>query len=146
MPTSPSLSSEQLGTPNSPAIRFTRGTSFGASRFTRLLRPARLLALLYGSDRCARPPRAFTSRLPTDRSPSPLLGITTAATGLLCWRDLHPLEWQLASLHQIVPWSSLCRADWVRNDPVLTTRGWLLRHYDPVSPGAARGHAAASED
>src|SRR5437667_8682108 len=101
MPTSPSLSSEQLGTPNSPAIRFTRGTSFGASRFTRLLRPARLLALLYGSDRCARPPRAFTSRLPTDRSPSPLLGITTAATGLLCWRDLHPLEWQLASLHQI---------------------------------------------
>ena len=33
----------------------------------------------------------------------------------------------------------------VRNDPVLTTRGWLLRHYDPVSPGAARGHAAASE-
>src|SRR5947207_10451384 len=100
MPTSPSLSSEQLGTPNSPAIRFTRGTSFGASRFTRLLRPARLLALLYGSDRYARPPRAFTSRLPTDRSPSPLLGITTTATGLLCWRDLHPLEWQLASLHQ----------------------------------------------
>jgi hypothetical protein len=37
-----------------------------------------------------------------------------------------------------VPWSTLCRADWVRNDPVLTTRGWLLRHYDAVSPGAAR--------
>src|SRR5437660_1447067 len=79
-------------------------------------------------------PRAFTSRLPTDRSPSPLLDISTTATGLLCWRDSHPLEWQLASLHQIVPWSTLCRADWVRNDPVLTTRGWLLRHYDPVSP------------
>ena len=44
-----------------------------------------------------------------------------------------------------MPWSTLCRADWVRNDPVLTTRGWLLRHYGPVSPGAARGHAAASE-
>src|SRR5947208_4125186 len=100
MPTSPSPRSEQLGTPNPPAIRFTRGTSFGASRFTHLLRPVRLLALLYGSDRCARPPRAFTSRLPTDRSPAPLLGITTTATGLLCWRDLHPLEWQLASLHQ----------------------------------------------
>src|ERR1700756_4160710 len=81
MPTWPSPSSEQLGTPNPPAIRFTRGTSFGASRFTHLLRPARLLALLYGSDRCARPPRAFTSRLPTDRAPSPLLGMTTAATG-----------------------------------------------------------------
>src|SRR5215470_536899 len=55
---------------------------------------------LYGSDRCARPPRAFTSRLPTDRSPSPLLDMTTTATGLLCWRDSHPLKWQLASLHQ----------------------------------------------
>src|SRR2546423_12440158 len=101
MPTSPSPRSEQLGTPDPPAIRFTRGPSFGASWFTHLLRPVRLLALLYGSDRYARPPRAFTSRLPTDRSPSPLLGITTTATGLLCWRDLHPLEWQLASLHQI---------------------------------------------
>src|SRR5258708_40315340 len=27
--------------------------------------------------------------------------MTTTATGLLCWRDFHPLEWQLASLHQI---------------------------------------------
>ena len=55
---------------------------------------------LYGSDWNAQPPGAFTSRLSTDRSPSPLLDITTTATGLLCWRDLHPLEWQLASLHQ----------------------------------------------
>ena len=101
MPTWPSPRSEQLGTPNPPAIRFTRGTSFGASRFTHLLRPAKLLAPLYGSDRYARPPGAFTSRLPTDRSPSPLLDMTTTVTGLLCWRDFHPLEWQLASLHQI---------------------------------------------
>src|SRR6266481_7203335 len=100
MPTSPSPRSEQLGTPNPPAIRFTRGTSFGASRFTHLLRPAKLLAPLYGSDRYARPSGAFTSRLPTDRLPSPLLDMTTTATGLLCWRDFHPLEWQLASLHQ----------------------------------------------
>src|SRR5712672_1358058 len=92
------LSSSAL--PILPAIRFTRGKYFGASRFTHLLRPAKLLAPLYGSDRHARPPGAFTSRLPTDRLPSPLLGITTAATGLLCWRDSHPLEWQLASLHQ----------------------------------------------
>jgi IS5 family transposase len=28
--------------------------------------------------------------------------MTTTATGLLCWRDFHPLEWQLASLHQIL--------------------------------------------
>ena len=45
------------------------------------------------------PSGTFTSRLSTDRSPSPLLDITTTATGLLCWRDSHPLEWQLASLH-----------------------------------------------
>src|SRR3974377_704524 len=99
MSTSPSPRSERLGTPNVPAIRFTRGTSFGASRFTHLLQPAKLLAPLYGSDRYARPSGAFTSRLPTDWLPSPLLDITTTATGLLCWRDSHPLEWQLASLH-----------------------------------------------
>ena len=32
------------------------------------------------------PPGTFTSRLSTDRSSSPLLDITTTATGLLCWR------------------------------------------------------------
>src|SRR5215475_12172211 len=101
MPTWPSPRSERLGTPNPPAIRFARGTYFGASRFTHLLRPASLLAPLYGSDRYARPPGAFTSRLSTARSPSPFLDITTTATGLLCWRDFHPQEWQLASLHQI---------------------------------------------
>ena len=41
----------------------------------------------------------FTSRLPTGRSPFPPLDMTTTSTGLLCRRDLHPLEWQLASLH-----------------------------------------------
>ena len=30
-----------------------------------------------------------------------MLGITTTSTGLLRRRDSHPLEWQLASLHQI---------------------------------------------
>src|SRR5438270_4930275 len=68
MSTWPSPSSEQLGTPDPPAIRFTRGPSFGPSWFTHLLRPVRLLALLYGSDRYARPPRAFTSRVPTERN------------------------------------------------------------------------------
>ena len=47
-----------------------------------------------------RPARAFTSRLSTGQSPFPLPDMTTTVTGLLCWRDLHPLEWQLASLHQ----------------------------------------------
>jgi hypothetical protein len=38
---------------------------------------------------------------------------------------------------QIVPWSTLCRADWVRNEQSLP-RAAL---YDPVSLGAARGYA-----
>src|SRR3974377_1813916 len=112
MPTSPSPSSEQLGTPNPPAIRSTRVKYFGAPRFTHLLRPAKLLAPLYGSDRYARPPGAFTSRLPTDRLPSPLLGMTTTTTGLLFWRGFYPLECQLASLHQNRTWHS----------PVITLR------------------------
>ena len=62
---------------------------------------------LYGSDRCARPPRAFTSRLPTDRSPSPLLDMTTTATGLLCWRD-SPAE-MAASLAAPDPYVRLSR-------------------------------------
>jgi hypothetical protein len=38
------------------------------------------------------PTAPFTSRLSAARSPSPLLDMTTASTGLLCWRDFHPLE------------------------------------------------------
>src|SRR4051794_32549510 len=101
MPTRPSPRSERLGTPNTPAIRFTRGSSFEAS----------LVRVCYGLSGCSppwtdltgfpQPPGAFTSRLPTGRSPSPSLDMTTTATGLLCWRDFHPQERQLASLHQI---------------------------------------------
>jgi hypothetical protein len=45
------------------------------------------------------PQEAFTSRLSTERSPLPSLDITTTSIGLLCRRDFHPLQWQLASLH-----------------------------------------------
>src|SRR4051794_14251899 len=103
MPTRPSPRSERLGTPNTPAIRFTRGSSFEAS----------LVRHCYGLSGCSppwtdltefpRPPGAFTSRLPAGRLPFPPLDMTTTASGLLCWRDFHPQEWQLASLHQIHP-------------------------------------------
>jgi transposase len=33
--------------------------------------------------------------------------MTTTASGLLCWRDFHPQEWQLASLHRTSAESSL---------------------------------------
>jgi hypothetical protein len=97
----PSPRSERLGTLVDPAIRFTRGTYFGALRFTcatacQVARPP-----LTDRTRSPRPQRAFTSRLPAGRSPFLPLDITTTGLELLCWRDLHPQEWQLASLHQI---------------------------------------------
>src|SRR5215468_7240838 len=49
----------------------------------------------------SQPSGTFTSRLPTARSPSPPLDMTTAVAGPLCLRDSHPLERQLASLHDI---------------------------------------------
>src|SRR4051794_10382320 len=101
MPTRPSPRSERLGTPNTPAIRFTRDPLFEAS----------LVRICYGLSGCSppwtdltefpQPPRTFTSRLPAGWSPFPPLDMTTTASGLLCWRDFHPQEWQLASLHQI---------------------------------------------
>jgi hypothetical protein len=83
-----------------PQIRSTRGLYFEAT----------LVHNSYGLPVCsppwtdqagihAQPPGTFTSRLPTGRSPFPSLDITTTATGLLCRRDSHPLECQLASLH-----------------------------------------------
>jgi hypothetical protein len=78
----PSPRIDRLGIPKDPAIRCTREVNFGATWFTHSLRPAKLLAPLYGSDRqSGRPPGAFTSRLSTGRSPFPLLDITTTATG-----------------------------------------------------------------
>src|SRR4051812_10557372 len=96
----PSPRSERLGTPKTPAIRFTRDLVFEAS----------LVRACYGLSGCSppwtdltefpQPPGFFTPRLPRGRSPAPPLDMTTTATGLLCWRDFHPQEWQLASLHR----------------------------------------------
>ena len=112
MPTWPSPFDHRLGTPKIPAIRSTRASHFVAS----------LVRFRYGLPGCSppctdqtgtpQPSGTFTSRLSTDRSPSPPLDITTTATGLLCWRDSHPLEWQLASLHgqnEKPPFSGLCQ-------------------------------------
>src|SRR5580693_7884928 len=96
----PSPNDHRLGTPNTPAIRSTRAVDFVASlvRFRYSL-PGCLPPCTDQTGILPQPPGTFTSRLSTDRSSSPLLDITTTATGLLCWRDSHPLEWQLASLH-----------------------------------------------
>src|ERR1700719_2032594 len=56
---------------------------------------------LHGSDRLPSQ-RGFYIRASAGWSPFPLQDITTTATGLRCWRDSHPLEWQLASLHLLL--------------------------------------------
>src|SRR5271169_3434947 len=101
MSTRPSPRVDRLGTPKTPAIRFTRAMTFVASWFTHLLRSASLLAPCTDLTGCPAS-GAFTSGLPAGWSPFPLQDITTTATGLLCWRDSHPLEWQLASLHLLL--------------------------------------------
>jgi hypothetical protein len=83
MPTWPSPRSEQLGTPIYPAIHFTRGTYFGASRFAcatacQVARPP-----LTDQTRSPQPQEAFTSRLPAGRSPFLPLDITTTCPELL---------------------------------------------------------------
>src|SRR4051794_26501522 len=81
---------------------FHAGLAFRGFTGSHLLRPVRLLATpgRIGPG-FPGPPGTFTSRLPAGRSPFPSLDMTTTATGLLCWRDFHPQEWQLASLHPI---------------------------------------------
>ena len=88
-----------LGTPNNPAIRFTRGTVFAAA----------LVRYCYGLSGCWPPYTGILTSLPANGGfyfqafdgtvAFPSLDMTTTVTGLLCWRDFHPLEWQLASLH-----------------------------------------------
>jgi hypothetical protein len=75
-----------------PTLRnpFHAGGRFRGFTGSLPLQPARLLAPLYGSDWNAQPSGTFTSRLSTDRSPSPLLDITTTATGLLLLAGLSP--------------------------------------------------------
>ena len=85
MPTWPSPFDHRLGTPKIPAIRSTRASDFVAS----------LVRFCYGLPGCSppytdqtgtpQPSGTFTSRLSTDRSPSPSLDMTTTATGLLVW-------------------------------------------------------------
>jgi hypothetical protein len=68
------------------------------------------------------PPRRFLEKFgpATDAGATNFCAIIQTHSGLQC-----P---ELAQFRpQIVPWSTLCRSNWVRNDPVLTTRGWLLR-------------------
>ena len=54
--------------------------------------------------------------------------MTTTVTGLLCRRDFHPLEWQLASLHRILAYitGSVDRELLLRNE-YLAAENRILR-------------------
>src|ERR1700757_3100110 len=142
MPTWPSPSSERLGTPKIPAIRFTRGTSFGASRFTyatacQVARPP-----LTDRTRSPRPQRAFTSRLPAVWSPSLPLGITTTWTGLLVLAGLAPagMAASLAAPEPDVRHSRIRLPPWmfdgeaVVGPQVKDARLWQPLVHEPVDP------------
>src|SRR5262245_54872908 len=99
MSTWPSLWTKKLGTPNDPAIRFTRGTDFVAT----------MVRNCYGLSGCSPPWTDLTVKyfghrgllLPgfrQVRSPLPSLDITTTVTGLLCWRDPAGMAASLAAL------------------------------------------------
>src|SRR3954465_15432610 len=118
MPTRPSPRSERLGTPNTPAIRFTRGSLFEAS----------LVRICYGLSGCS-PPWTDRTKFPwptgdfyiqaSDGSVAlPAAGYDYNSAGHLCWRDFHPQERQLASLHRIYsgsrPWTQV-HARWLSN-------------------------------
>src|SRR6266480_6552377 len=90
--------------PKSSALPIVPQSVSRGARFSRLHWFATATACQVAGPPCTdrpvyQPKGAFTSRLSTDQSPSPSLDMTTTVSGLLCWRDFHPLEWQLASLH-----------------------------------------------
>ena len=88
--------------PKIPIIRFRWGDGFAASLVRCSLRPVELLAPLTDlTEHFAQPTGTFTPELPTSRSPFSSSGITTVATERFHRWDFHPLERQLASLHEL---------------------------------------------
>src|SRR3954452_12520238 len=79
---------------------FHAGPVFRGFTGSRLLRPVRLLAPLDGSDRVSPATGGFYIQASGGLVALPAAGYDYNSTGLLCWPDFHPQEWQLASLHQ----------------------------------------------
>src|SRR3954454_16941689 len=109
---------------------FHAGLVFRGFTGSRLLRPVRLLAPLDGSDRVSPATGGFYIQASDGSVSLTVAGYDYNSTGLLCWRDFHPQEWQLASLHRTgrAPAPYRCRAD-----------GRLARPSWPSSPGWSPG-------
>jgi len=93
MSTRPSPRVERLGTPKTPANPFRAGDAFGASLVHMSATACQIARPPVRTWPASRPTGACTSRLSTGRSPFPSLDMTTASTGLLCWRDSRPQDW-----------------------------------------------------
>jgi hypothetical protein len=78
---------------------FHAGDAFRGFTGSLPLRPAKLLATLHGSDWDAPALGDFYNQA-FNGSALPVAGYNYNSGWIsFCWRDLHPLEWQLASLH-----------------------------------------------
>src|SRR3954466_1122021 len=82
---------------------FHAGLVFRGFTGSPLLPPVRLLAPLDGSDQVPPATGDFYIQASGGSVTLPAAGYDYNSTGLLCWRDFHPQEWQLASLHQTQP-------------------------------------------
>ena len=83
--------------PKPPQSVSHAGAHFRGFTGLQLLRPQYRLARLPSTDPTGtrpRPPEAFTSRLPTGRSPFPSLDMTTTSIGLLCRRTLAEIRFR----------------------------------------------------
>ena len=79
---------------------FHAGVSFRGFTGSLPLRPARLLAPLHGSDWDTPALGDFYFQAFDGSVSLPVAGYDYNSGWIsFCWRDLHPLEWQLASLH-----------------------------------------------
>ena len=100
MPTWPSPFDHRLGTPKTLAIRSARVSGFRGFTGSLPLRPAKLLAPLRGSDWDAPALGGFYYQAFNGSVSLSVAGYNYNSGWIsFCWRDLHPLEWQLASLH-----------------------------------------------
>ena len=121
MPTWPSPRSERLGTPKVPAIGFTRGMSFEASRFA--YAAACQVACPPATDRTGLPaPEGFYFQASGSLVARPVAGYDYNMDWTPCV-GFHPLEWQLASVHQILAVTQAEREPGVEPDRLLNDLG-----------------------
>src|SRR3954453_18352235 len=80
----------------------SRGTRFSRLHWFAVARPVRLIAPWADRTKFPWPTGGFYIQASDGSVTLPVAGYDYNSTGLLCWRDFHPQERQLASLHQIV--------------------------------------------